>query len=330
MPFNEALFWIGLTVFGTGFYFLIDRTQYNRWLSWVVALSGACAVVYSIYVHSHHDALGLPLWFYLLCLTWVLVGLDIYARRSRIPIRGDELSAEAFRNPKWDTVTSHNFENEAVGVDGKRFVDCRFRNAKLVFHGKAPTEFLGNTKLGGTIELTTDHAATMHYLAIETKLNSLPGGEATRSAVDAKGNAIPGAVSLEATPTTPAPQSEQSLQKKIFELCSEITRYIAEQGQRPDEDKLWNEVGTAHGSKLFISRYNAEIQPWDDKLAAGYWLRFRDKLVDLRHELTLKDCQDEQLVLAMSELDQHPTKTYMKALRQTVERFRYLASTLDD
>jgi hypothetical protein len=133
---------------------------------------------------------------------------------------------------------------------------------------------------------------------------------------------------LETKGEDPLQQVEQPLPKRVRDICSEITRYIVEQGQRPDEDKLWNEIGD--DSRTFVPRYNKEIQPWDDKLAAGYWLRFRDRLVNLRRELTLRDCQDEQLALAMLELDQHPTRTYMKALRLTVERFRYLASKLED
>ena len=107
-------------------------------------------------------------------------------------------SEAAFHNPKWETITRHNFANEAVEVDGKRFVDCKFHNVKLVFHGKGPTEFLGNITIGGTIELTTDDLATMHYLTLENKLSSLPGAQTKRSAIDSKGNSVPNAFDLTA------------------------------------------------------------------------------------------------------------------------------------
>jgi hypothetical protein len=109
----------------------------------------------------------------------------------------------------------------------------------------------------------------------------------------------------------PASQSVPtlSLADRIFATCKRLSDYIVQCGNRPDEEKLWAEVGTSEKSQLFIARYNAEIQPWDDKLAAGYWLSFRDCLVNLRHELTLNDRQDQQLVMAMTELDLPPTKT---------------------
>jgi hypothetical protein len=85
MPFKEALFWVGLTVFGTGLYFLIDRTEHNRWSAWSATLIGTGAVAYSIYVQYHENALGLPVWFYLQCVTWLLIGLDVYGRHFRRP-----------------------------------------------------------------------------------------------------------------------------------------------------------------------------------------------------------------------------------------------------
>jgi hypothetical protein len=189
MTFTDAVFWVGLTAFGTGLYFLIDGTKHNRWAAWIATTLGVGAMAYSIYAHSHGDTLGLPIWFYLLCVTWLLIALDVYDRRIRTPIRTDSW-VEAFRNPRWETITTSTFQNEAVDVDGKRFVDCKFHNAKLVFHGCAPTEFLGNTSLDGTIELTTDDPATRHYLTLEAKLAKIPGAQLERSAVDEKGNKV--------------------------------------------------------------------------------------------------------------------------------------------
>lgn len=118
----------------------------------------------------------------------------------------------------------------------------------------------------------------------------------------------------------------QSLRERVFAICSELSDYAKGRGDRPDEDKLWNE--THDNKQEFVHRYENEIQRWDDKLSAGYWLYFREKLVDLRHELVLNDCRDEQLGIALSELDLQPTRTYLAAIRTAVERFRYLAATL--
>ena len=76
MGLNEAWFWVGLTTFGTGIYFLIDGTK-RRWAASITTLIGVVAMAYSIYAHSHGGMLGLPIWFYLLCVSWVLIGLDV-------------------------------------------------------------------------------------------------------------------------------------------------------------------------------------------------------------------------------------------------------------
>ena len=81
MPFNEALFWVGITVFGTGLYFVIERASKGvRWLAGLTTLCGLVATAYSIYAHGHPSAPMPPLWIYLLVLTWLLVGADIYSR----------------------------------------------------------------------------------------------------------------------------------------------------------------------------------------------------------------------------------------------------------
>jgi uncharacterized membrane protein YhdT len=82
MGLNEAWFWVGLTTFGTGIYFLIDGTK-RRWAASITTLIGVVAMAYSIYAHSHGGMLGLPIWFYLLCVSWVLIGLDVYDRHFR-------------------------------------------------------------------------------------------------------------------------------------------------------------------------------------------------------------------------------------------------------
>lgn len=80
MAFNEATFWVGLTVFGSGIYFLIANKM-PHWRAWLATLLGIAAMGYSVWEHSHSSAsMGLPLWFYLLVFTWVLLGLDVYDR----------------------------------------------------------------------------------------------------------------------------------------------------------------------------------------------------------------------------------------------------------
>lgn len=84
MPFNEATFWIGLTVAGTGLYFLIEGETKRRTLSVALTLVGLLAVIYSVYVHDHPDSsIRPPVWVWLLAVTWLAIGWDIYDRRMR-------------------------------------------------------------------------------------------------------------------------------------------------------------------------------------------------------------------------------------------------------
>jgi hypothetical protein len=87
MPWREATFWIGLTVFGTGLSFVIDHFTAQRastrmlWLASAISLAGLSAVGYSMYSYNVPTVPKLPVWLYLLILTWGLIGWDYYDRR---------------------------------------------------------------------------------------------------------------------------------------------------------------------------------------------------------------------------------------------------------
>ena len=80
MPFNEALFWFGLTAFGTGLYFLFEATV-KRLYSIGVTVIGFLACAYAEYRHYHPELPVIQLWVILLVLTWALLGYNIYTRR---------------------------------------------------------------------------------------------------------------------------------------------------------------------------------------------------------------------------------------------------------
>src|SRR5882762_8370366 len=81
MTFNEATFWIGLTVAGTGLYFWVEAKKRRRLLSIVMTIGGALAVVYSVHIHEHpNSALRPPVWIWLLAFTWLAIGYDAYDR----------------------------------------------------------------------------------------------------------------------------------------------------------------------------------------------------------------------------------------------------------
>jgi hypothetical protein len=80
MPFNQALFWFGLTAFGTGLYFLFEASV-KRLYSIGVTVLGVLACAYTVYRDSHPESPAIHLWVILLVLTWALLGCNIYFRR---------------------------------------------------------------------------------------------------------------------------------------------------------------------------------------------------------------------------------------------------------
>jgi hypothetical protein len=79
MPVNDALFWIGLTLFGTGSYFVLEGRR-SRFVI-CVTIIGVIATGYPIYTYYHPKmAISIPVWIYLLILTWLFVAYDVYLR----------------------------------------------------------------------------------------------------------------------------------------------------------------------------------------------------------------------------------------------------------
>jgi hypothetical protein len=122
-------------------------------------------------------------------------------------------------------------------------------------------------------------------------------------------------------------RSSSSLSKRIFALCTELSSYLSNRSERPDEDKLFAE--THNDQATFQHRYKNEIQAWDDALSAGYWLKFKDRAINLRHELALQKMADSELDNALTALDKAATSQYRRSMNKLIERFRYQASLLD-
>lgn len=84
MPFREGLFWVGITAFGTGLYFVTARLSGDTkvQLPFAIALTvfGMLGVAYSLLQHHYPDRLKrIPLWLLLFVFTWSALGYDIYA-----------------------------------------------------------------------------------------------------------------------------------------------------------------------------------------------------------------------------------------------------------
>lgn len=156
--------------------------------------AGLLACAYAVYRHYHPELPAIHLWVILLVLTWVLLGYVMYARRSRWLPKVSGTKAEwrdGFSQPRFEIVDDHKFENEEIAVDNKSFRRCSFKNVKLLFHGRAPFEFVEGTTLdAGNVIFTTDDPAILTFNAIQQKFASLPGATIEHGALDNKGKDI--------------------------------------------------------------------------------------------------------------------------------------------
>lgn len=114
----------------------------------------------------------------------------------------------------------------------------------------------------------------------------------------------------------------------VFSMCSELSQYTSALGNRPSEDELWNKYG--RDGHEFTAKYNEQIQPWDNKSGAGYWRRFRDEIINLRHELAESNIVDAELDKALAMLDKPPDRTFRSWLDKLTQRMRYAASLIPD
>jgi hypothetical protein len=79
MPFKEAAFWVGITIFGTGLFGVMeggDRMPYAI----ALMIIGVLGTMYSVVSHYKPQMPKFPVWVILLLVTWVALGYDIYDR----------------------------------------------------------------------------------------------------------------------------------------------------------------------------------------------------------------------------------------------------------
>jgi len=80
VPFKEALFWFGITLFGTGLFFVVENAHIL--LSASLIAIGLIGLVYSVYTHHYKTPKTAPLWVGLLIITWIAIAYDVYDRQS--------------------------------------------------------------------------------------------------------------------------------------------------------------------------------------------------------------------------------------------------------
>src|SRR5437868_11071294 len=91
MPFNEALFWFGLTAFGTGLYYIFEKTVKLPYSIDVTGI-GFLACAYAEYRHYHLESPVIHLWVILLVLTWALLAYAIRRSKDRPVAKTSQLA----------------------------------------------------------------------------------------------------------------------------------------------------------------------------------------------------------------------------------------------
>lgn len=87
MPVREALFWMGLTVFGTGLYFTVEKENVRLPYAIVLIVVGLAGVVYSVLRHHYPDRKlpAIRAWIPLLVMTWAAFAYNVYTVRTQKP-----------------------------------------------------------------------------------------------------------------------------------------------------------------------------------------------------------------------------------------------------
>ena len=118
------------------------------------------------------------------------------------------------------------------------------------------------------------------------------------------------------------------LSSRAFETCNALDTFVDQMGTRPSEDNIYNAT-SSQGAKAYEERVTKEVVPWDERIQAGYLLRFRDSVIRLRHELVLAlNHSDDDLDKALSRAESVPDDKFGGNLRVIAQKIRFLASKL--
>lgn len=134
-------------------------------------------------------------------LDWLAIGgmfllaafLLVLDRRNKRPSDSKRPQQEdVWRDPKWEVVDDHTFENSTVELDGKQFWRCRFKNVTLMFRGNAPIEFCPGNEFTQPLSITTDHKPAMMFANLMQMFREMgTGKKITEGALDSHGKMYP-------------------------------------------------------------------------------------------------------------------------------------------
>jgi hypothetical protein len=326
MAFLEALFWFGIAALGVGPFFIFPEGKVKRTYGITLTVLGILACAYSVYRHYYSETLPqFPFWIIIWVLTWVLLGYDIYLRRSRPSTETTEISAEwrdGFTKPRFEIIDDRRFENEEIVVDNKSFRRCSFKNVKLLFHGIAPFEFVEGTTLdAGNVIFATDDPAILTFNAIQRKFASIPGAKIEHGALDSKGKAVlisPVTVEPVGPLAKPLQYPIPALRLKVFEICSALQGFLGTYGEEPKAERQLPE-----SQEDFMKRFREAVPPWRARVNGNFRLTFGESIPRLRDEISARagmnmSFLDIAINGAMTNVNQ-PTEAINKLLKTLEE-----------
>jgi hypothetical protein len=225
----------------------------------------------------------------------------------------DGKSLDAFKNPRWETVSGLTFTDTLVKVDSKRFYNCTFNNITFEFAGTGPTEMI-SCHSNGHLSVETEHPVARAYSHLWELLNSFPGGKVQVRSYDE--HDIPRPSLLRVSEVAQA--EKPSLAQNTFALCKELRVFIKEIGPKPELPE-----GTTEAKLQFVFD---TVVPWQDRLNARYEEQFKNRVIDIRYKLKEQNLSDEKLNNAIAAVE----KKDDESLRVIDRGLRCLAAQLED
>lgn len=309
MPIDEALFWFGITAFGTGLFVLFEA-EVKRWQSIALMVAGALACAYAEYRHYQLKTPAVHLWVVLLALTWAMLAYLFYLWRFGKKLaktnssNGSPQTAEELRA----TVVQLAGDLCAFLLKHNKAIDPPPVDDGFAGLGPLPPEDLvitsdfsdcfdvrvvGIRKLLGERGLLAERVDYFSSVG-ETLRRKVGNAEDVRAAIRALDVAkgaidvkfLHGKSFLEQEATPPAISTAQDalfspLQVDIFRLAKELREFIDKAEPYPEKAAYGYKGDRVPDDAKNIHAYHEAKQAVDARLVFGYQRQFSSRVRDV-------------------------------------------------
>lgn len=310
MPFNDALFWFGLTAFGTGLYFLIEANVKRR-CSIGVTVVGFLACAYAEYRYYHPEIPAIRLWVILLILTWALLGYSVYIRRlHRLP---------PSKNVPPPNLVIHSAVYGTGPIDDVLITE-RLRTAVRdalvvpVDNNLVPRDpAIGKVKRLA-VEFSYGNSSIQHASRLEGERLVLPED----SSLPRLRSEVEQLKRQHETVTSPV-----TLGARIQSLCRELQAFRKEYGPEPEMQRDFRTPD--HDT---IDHFMETVLPWRLRLQADFRLRFAETLARISDEIRVVTGEGDTLLSNAITTAANSPNGELKAIDEVIERLWGIALKL--